>query len=114
MIVNRKMRKRGVCRRKHVTFTVILLNGLRKPRTFRAAPNTFFSDRNVEDKIDDMDAITSAYYPKSLFRLVPLADGNFNVIEIDLAAEVGKRLGQIVDKELVNGSASEEPTGLLA
>ena len=67
--------------RKNVTFTLIRANGTKERRHYRAAPRTLFNDKAVDNMLEKQAALLEKLFPGIDFRLVPLADGNFNLIE---------------------------------
>lgn len=68
--------------RKNVRFTVILMDGKRFPKIVRAPAGRLVSAQGIEAVLAQEATIIEKFFPGREFRLVPLASGDFNFIEM--------------------------------
>ena len=68
--------------RKNLRFTVILIDGKRFPKIVRAPAGKLISAKGIEAVLADEATIVEKFFPGREFRLVPLASGDFNFVEM--------------------------------
>ena len=70
--------------RKHVVFHAILLDGTRIRHPWSAPPGRFLLPEGLEKLLEWEADRVEAFFPGLEFRLVPLRDGNFNLVEVEV------------------------------
>lgn len=68
--------------RKNVRFMVILSDGKRFPKIVRAPAGRRISAKGIEAVLSEEASIVERFFPGREFRLVPLASGDFNFVEM--------------------------------
>ena len=85
--------------RKNLRFTVILTDGKRFPKIVRAPAGKLISTKGIEAVLDDEATIVEKFFPGREFRLVPLASGDFNFVEMSAEeAELRKKREELRDE----------------
>ena len=73
--------------RKSILLTVCLSNGTKIRRKYKAAAHQGITKIGIEQILEQESAAVSQAFKDRDFRLVPLSDGNFNLVEIEVAAQ---------------------------
>lgn len=68
--------------RKNVRFSVILSDGKRFPKIVRAPAGKLLTEAAIDAVLAQEATVIEKYFPGREFRLVPLASGDFNFIEM--------------------------------
>jgi hypothetical protein len=74
---------------RHVSITVVMLDGKRVRRRVRAAPGMELTPAGVDGILESQAEQIDQAFPGRAFRLVPLRDCAFNLVEVPVPQSEG-------------------------